>query len=90
MKQILSSKKLREKKKRIVEMVFDKIAFLRKHLQYEEDHIEYEPKELQEMTAAAKEVFKEEKMLIRIKAPIKIFGDVHGQVGSRSAASKNL
>uniref|UniRef100_A0A914DKS8 Serine/threonine-protein phosphatase n=1 Tax=Acrobeloides nanus TaxID=290746 RepID=A0A914DKS8_9BILA len=60
-------------------MVFDKIAFLRKHLQYEEDHMEYEPKELQEMTAAAKEVFKEEKMLIRIKAPIKIFGDIHGQ-----------
>jgi len=71
-------------------MVFDKIAFLRKHLQYEEDHMEYEPKELQEMTAAAKEVFKEEKMLIRIKAPIKIFGDIHGQVGSRSAASKNF
>ena len=59
---------------------FDKKAFLEKHVQFQEDKIDYELEELMQMMGVATELFANDPILLELRAPIQIAGDTHGQV----------
>lgn len=59
---------------------FDKVAFLKKHMSYN-DKIEYYSNELFGLLAAVKGVFEAEEMLLKVHTPVIVVGDIHGQVG---------